>query len=94
MSKQPPKSIKVTALRANLYKLLDEIIETGKPLIVERNGVNLVISQENPPTKLERLMAAETKAPPSAYTDDELIYHGMGEYKMDGTLAEYYGIDE
>ncbi len=31
-------AIKATALRADIYRLLDEVLATGKPLEVERNG--------------------------------------------------------
>lgn len=38
-------SITVTELRANLYRLIDEVIETGQPLVVERNGHKVVIER-------------------------------------------------
>lgn len=34
----------VTALRANLYRLLDQVLETGIPIEVERNGRRLRIA--------------------------------------------------
>jgi hypothetical protein len=33
----------VSALRANLYRLLDSILETGRPVEVERHGERLKI---------------------------------------------------
>jgi len=36
-------AISATKLRANIYRLLDEVLETGKPLEIERNGEILVI---------------------------------------------------
>ncbi|MFZ5482220.1 MAG: type II toxin-antitoxin system Phd/YefM family antitoxin [Myxococcota bacterium] len=42
-------------LRANIYKLLDEVIETGVPLVIERNGHRLTIVPEEPVSKLDRL---------------------------------------
>jgi antitoxin (DNA-binding transcriptional repressor) of toxin-antitoxin stability system len=49
-------SVTVTELRANLYRLIDEVIETGQPLIVERNGQRVVIDRAPVESKLSRLV--------------------------------------
>jgi hypothetical protein len=36
-------ALSASKLRANVYRLLDEVLETGKPLEIERNGEILVI---------------------------------------------------
>ena len=94
MSKQPPKDLNATALRANLYQLLDGVIETGKPLIINRKGEKLVISLKNQPSRIERLLSTPRKLVDKSVSEDQLIYHGMGEYKIDETLAEFYDLDE
>jgi len=50
-------AVKVTAskLRENIYKILDEAIETGQPVEIVRKGVVLRIVLETPPSKLVRL---------------------------------------
>lgn len=40
--------MKATQLRQNLYQTLDEVLETGKPMRVERKGKTLLISAERP----------------------------------------------
>jgi antitoxin (DNA-binding transcriptional repressor) of toxin-antitoxin stability system len=40
--------MKATQLRANLYKTLDEVIATGKPVRVERKGKVVLIVPESP----------------------------------------------
>lgn len=50
-------SITVTELRANIYRLIDEVIETGQPLIVERNGHQVVIERSLVESKLANLVA-------------------------------------
>jgi hypothetical protein len=49
--------MKVTAskLRENVYKILDETIETGQPVEIVRKGFLLRIVLEQPPSKLARL---------------------------------------
>lgn len=42
-------------LRQNIYRLLDEVLESGKPLIIERKGKTLKIVPESPRGKLENL---------------------------------------
>ncbi len=41
-----------TKLRENLYKILDEVLETGQPIAVERKGQLIMI---NPPEKKSKL---------------------------------------
>lgn len=36
-------AISASKLRANVYRLLDEVLDTGRPLEIERNGKTLVI---------------------------------------------------
>ena len=45
----------ISALRANLYRLLDRVLETGEPLEIERNGARLRIAPLVRPGRLERL---------------------------------------
>ena len=45
----------VTALRANLYRLLDQVLETGVPIEVERNGQRLRIAPVERGGRLSRL---------------------------------------
>lgn len=49
--------MRVTAsnLRANIYRLLDRVLNTGVPLIIERRGRRLRISAEEPPSRLDAL---------------------------------------
>ena len=48
-------AITVTQLRQNIYKALDEVIETGVPLEVERKGRILRITPAEPRSKLDNL---------------------------------------
>lgn len=41
-------AISATKLRADIYRLLDEVLESGKSLEVERNGKILVIAPKEP----------------------------------------------
>ena len=55
--------MKVTAsrLRENIYKILDEVLETGVPVEIERGGrkLKIVPADEMPRSKLARLEAIE-----------------------------------
>jgi hypothetical protein len=44
-----------TTLRANLYKLLDQVAETGMPIDINRNGVELSLVRKNKKKKLKPL---------------------------------------
>ena len=45
----------ISALRANLYRLLDRVLETGEPLEIERNGARLRIAPLDQAGRLDRL---------------------------------------
>lgn len=51
------QGMKVTAskLRENIYTLLDQVLETGRPLEIERKGKLLRVVPEKPASKLSRL---------------------------------------
>lgn len=46
-------------LRANIYRMLDEVLETGQPLEIERNGKTLVISPKEKQSIWDRLPRRE-----------------------------------
>jgi hypothetical protein len=49
--------ISVSALRSNIYKLLDEVVENGQPLTITRRNTELRISRvENASSRLDRLV--------------------------------------
>ena len=48
-------SLTLTALRNNLFKIVDEIIKTGNPVEIERNGHRLKIVLKEKKSKLENL---------------------------------------
>lgn len=48
-------ALTATELRKNIYKLLDEILETGNPLEIERKGKRLRIFPDEPKSKLDNL---------------------------------------
>ena len=58
-SKATLEGMKVTAskLRENIYQLLDQVLETGAPVEIERRGRRLKIipADEPPRAKLDRL---------------------------------------
>ena len=49
-------TITASRLRANVYKVLDEVLETGKPVEIARRGQRLRIVPVAPAGRLERLV--------------------------------------
>ncbi len=52
-------ALSASKLRANVYRLLDEVLETGKPLEIERNGRTLLITPKEKESIWERLPRRE-----------------------------------
>jgi len=48
-------AVTASELRANIYRLLDQALETGRPIQVERKGKILHITPEAPASKLAHL---------------------------------------
>lgn len=46
-----------SALRANVYRILDEVLDTGEPVEIERGGrlLRIVPVESTPGSKLDRL---------------------------------------
>ena len=57
VSGKPSPTIRATALRSDLYRVLDHILESGEPVRVERKGRVLRIEPESLASKLENLAA-------------------------------------
>lgn len=52
-------ALSASKLRANVYRLLDEVLETGRPLEIERNGKTLVITAKEEQSIWDRLPRRE-----------------------------------
>jgi hypothetical protein len=52
------KTVTITELRRNIFRLIDEALETGEPIVLDRKSKRLVLSRETP-------------ASPTAETEDE-----------------------
>jgi len=50
-----PRKVTATELRKNIYKLLDEVLNSNIPLEVERKGKRLIITPADRGAKIERL---------------------------------------
>ena len=50
-------AMNASRLRADIYKVLDRVLETGVPVEIERKGRLLRIVLEKEPAKLDRLPA-------------------------------------
>jgi len=48
-------SVTASRLRSDLYRLLDQVLETGEPLVIERKGRRLRVVADAPPSRLARL---------------------------------------
>lgn len=48
-------TVTASVLRKDIYHLLDQVLETGKPLAVQRKSGTLKIVADQPPTKMARL---------------------------------------
>ena len=45
-----------SALRRDIYRILDRVLEIGEPVLIERHGGRVRISAEDVPSRLEALV--------------------------------------
>lgn len=66
-------------LRENIYRVLDQVLETGEPAEIERNGRRLRIVADDLPSRLDRLV----RRPDVVAGDSEDFVHldWSGEWK-------------
>lgn len=50
-------AITASALRSDVYNILDRVLDTGEAVTIERNGRELKIVPVDKPSKLEKLVA-------------------------------------
>ncbi len=73
-------SVTASDLRSNIYKILDEVLETGKPLQIKRKGELLEVAPVGRPGKIKKLIKHDCLV-----GDPESIVHldWSGEWKND-----------
>jgi prevent-host-death family protein len=52
-------AISISTLRQNIYKLLDQVLEDGTPLVIDRNGKKLIIMPAPDQEKMKKLHKRE-----------------------------------
>jgi antitoxin (DNA-binding transcriptional repressor) of toxin-antitoxin stability system len=55
-------TITLTELRQHLFKLADQVADTGEPLVIERRGVRLKLVREDAATSTSRLQKLKTQS--------------------------------
>ncbi|MCB0077891.1 MAG: type II toxin-antitoxin system Phd/YefM family antitoxin [Anaerolineales bacterium] len=73
------KTVTATELRANIYKLLDQVLATGVPLEVEKGGRRLRIAPIEPVDKFAKM----AYRPDVINGDPESLVHVEWEYEID-----------
>lgn len=53
------RAMKLTALRSQLFQVADQVLESGQPIAIERNGRTLLLTPQMPAPKLLRLSKRE-----------------------------------
>jgi prevent-host-death family protein len=71
----PPLS--VTALRQNIFKVVDQVLETGVPVEIERHGKKLLLIPAAPVSKLANLKRREV----IIGDPDDLVGLQVGEWR-------------
>ncbi len=64
-------ALTASKLRENIYRVLDQVLETGEPVEIERNGRRLRIIADDPPSQLRQLV----RRPEAVVGDSEDFVH-------------------
>jgi prevent-host-death family protein len=74
------KVVTITELRRNIFQLIDETLETGEPIVLNRKGKRVVLSLETPASpaaeteteRKERWRKFWAEPPPPGWEDYDL----------------------
>ena len=55
------KTLNLTTIRRQIYKIFDQVIETGKPVFVKRKGHIIKIDLEKPLSRTQRLFSQPSR---------------------------------
>lgn len=72
-----PKKITATQFKAKCLRLLDQVAETGEPLVITKHG--RPVARVEPPLQPDDLRGSVK----INMTDEELIYFSMGPWDME-----------
>jgi antitoxin Phd_YefM of type II toxin-antitoxin system len=68
------KKLSLTALRQNLFKVADEVLKTGQPVEIERNGKTLLLMPATGGSKLGSLKRRKLiKGDPQSLVDERVF---------------------
>jgi prevent-host-death family protein len=87
------KTVTITELRRNIFRLIDETLATGEPIVLNRKGKRVVLSPETsvlPTTETkeereERWRKFWAEPPPPGWEDVDLSFE-----TLDRALKEYW----
>jgi hypothetical protein len=85
------KVVTLTEFRKNLFRLVDEVLETGEPIVIDRKGGRLVVRGEAPLTTSEEAARAEkwrrfwASPPPPCWDNVDLSPEDIREAREEGS---------
>lgn len=86
-------SVSLTELRQQLFKLADQVVDTGVPLVIERRGVRLKLVRDDAPAgagRLQRLKAqALVQGAPLAPDESPALWSELPPAKVAQATAGY-----
>ena len=77
-------TVTASQLRADVYRLLDQVLETGEPLEIKRNGRVLRLVPEDAGSKLARIRPIEGLI---VGDPDDLLLPTPSEWDPDGAVG-------
>jgi hypothetical protein len=85
------KTVTLTEFRKNIFRMVDEAVATGEPIVIDRNGARVVIRGEKRATETEEERAERWRkfwaSPPEVDGDlslDEIEEAGEAYWRWDG----------
>jgi antitoxin (DNA-binding transcriptional repressor) of toxin-antitoxin stability system len=85
------KIVTLTELRRNIFQLVDEVLATGEPIVIDRKGARLVLrgetqrrSEESEAERAERWRRFWAEPPPAGWEDLDLSLEALDKDKEAG----------
>jgi antitoxin (DNA-binding transcriptional repressor) of toxin-antitoxin stability system len=88
------KEVTLTELRRNIFRLVDEALETGEPIVVKRKGRTVTLAPDGPTPQNGRPAPADAEAWARFWAEPSEIQENLTLEEINAAVRSYWHWDE
>lgn len=88
------KEVTLTELRRNIFRLVDEALETGEPIVVRRKGRTVTLAPDGAPRRSGRPAPGDEEAWAKFWAEPSEIQEDLSLDEINAAVRSYWRWDE